>query len=206
MIGQLWHAGSAEQEEPYFTAVKDGFRELGYIEDRNIAFECRFPAEQYERYNSLAAELVALKVDVLMAVTGPAAAATKVATTTIPIVFVLVPNPVESKLVNSLSRPGGNITGFSNIATDLTAKRLEIFKDTVVGMSRVAALINSNDPDVAQRTIDDVKGAAATLNLTVEPIKLRKVDELEGVFSRISNEQFQGVVLPFDGMLYNARG
>ena len=74
------------------------------------------------------------------------------------------------KLVNSLSRPGGNITGFSNIATDLTAKRLEIFKHTVVGMSRVAALVNSNDPDVAQRTIDDVEGAAATLNLTVEPI------------------------------------
>ena len=205
VIGQLWHAGSAEEEGKYFVAVMDGFRQLGYVEGHNIAYECRFPAEQYERYNSFAAELVALKVDVLVAVTGPAASAAKRATTTIPIVFVLVPDPVESKLVDSLPRPGGNVTGFSNIATDLSAKRLQIFKQTVPSLSRVALLVNSNDPNIARRTIDDVQSAAMILDLTVEPIKVRTADDLEKAFSEISRAQLQGVVLPFDGMLYNAR-
>jgi putative tryptophan/tyrosine transport system substrate-binding protein len=205
VIGQLWHAGSAEEEGKYFVAVIEGFRQLGYVEGHNIAFECRFPAEQYERYNSFAAELVALRVDVLMAVTGPAASAAKRATTTIPIVFVLVPDPVESKLVDSLARPGGNITGFSNIATDLSAKRLQIFKQTIPNLSRAALLVNSNDPNVARRTIDDILSAAAILNLTVEPIRVRAADDLKTAFSAIANAQLQGVVLPFDGMLYNAR-
>ena len=94
--------------------------ELGYVESKNIALDDRFAAERYERFDGLAAELVQLKVDVLVAVTQPAALAAQRATTTIPIVFILVPDPVASKLVRSLARPGGNITGFSQLAFDMS--------------------------------------------------------------------------------------
>ena len=104
LVGQLWHAGSAEEEGNFLIAVQKGFKDLGYIEGQNIAFEYRFAAEQYERFNDFAAELVRLKVDVLIAVTRPAAIAAKRATTTIPIVFTAVPDPVASKLVDSLAR------------------------------------------------------------------------------------------------------
>jgi putative ABC transport system substrate-binding protein len=205
VVGQLWHAGSAEEEGKYLLALQKGFNDLGYIENQNIAFEYRFPAEQYDRFNDLAAELVRLKVDVLVAVTGPAAIAAKRATSTIPIVFVLVPDPVSSKLVDSLARPGGNVTGFSNIATDLSAKRLEIFKDTIVGMSRVALLLNPSDPEVARRTLEDTQRAASLSNLAIQPVEVRSANDLGRAFSKIATDRLDGVVLPFDGMLFNAR-
>src|SRR4051812_25093067 len=127
-IGVLWHAGSAEEEGKYFEALQQGFRDLGYVNGRNIIIEHRFPAEQYERFQTLAAELVQLKVDAIVAVTRPAAIAAQKATATIPIIFLIVPDPIAAKLVESLGRPGANITGYSNIAIDLSAKRLEIFK------------------------------------------------------------------------------
>src|SRR4051794_40781381 len=96
-IGVLFHAGSAEEEGPYFTAVIDGFKALGYIEGRNVIFEHRFPNEVLERFRSMAAELV-LKVDVLIAVGDRAAVIAKEASSTIPIVFVIVPDPIGSKL------------------------------------------------------------------------------------------------------------
>ena len=110
-VGVLWHAGSVEEEAIYLGALLEGLTGLGYIDGKTIALEHRFPNEQPERFVSLAAELAALKPDVLIAVTQQAAVAAQRATTTIPIVFIVVPDPVGVKLVNSLSRPGGNITG-----------------------------------------------------------------------------------------------
>jgi putative ABC transport system substrate-binding protein len=110
-IGVLWHAGSAEEEGEYFTSFQQGFQDLGYIEGQTIVFEYRFAAEQYDRFRSLAAELVALNVDVLVAVTRPATAAAQAATATIPIVFIVVPDPVGSKFADSLARRGKNLTG-----------------------------------------------------------------------------------------------
>jgi len=205
LVGQLWHAGSAEEEGNFLIAVQQGFKDLGYVEGQNIAFEYRFAAEQYERFNDFADELVRLKVDVLIAVTGPAAIAAKRATATIPIVFTAVADPVASKLVDSLARPGGNVTGQSNVATDLSAKRLEIFKETVVGISRVALLLNPNDPAVAKRTLEDTRRAAELSNLTIQPVEVRSPDELDRAFYEMANDRVEGLLLVLDPMLFNAR-
>jgi putative ABC transport system substrate-binding protein len=114
----LGHAANEEEEAVYLAALRQGLREFGYVEGRNVVLENRFPNEIPERFVSLAAALAALKVDVLVAVTRLAALAAMRATTTIPVVFVAVPNPVGSKLVGSMARPGGNITGLSNMALD----------------------------------------------------------------------------------------
>ena len=121
-VGVLWHAANEEEEAVYLAAVRRGLSDFGYVEGKNIILENRFPAEIPERFISLAAELAALKVDVLVAINRLAALAAQRATTTIPIVFVAIPDPVGSKLVASLARPGGNITGLSNFAHDLTVQ------------------------------------------------------------------------------------
>lgn len=141
-IGVLWHEPSAEDAATYRGAVRQGLSDFGYIEGQNITLENRYAAEIPERFSSLAAELAALNVTVLVAVTRIAALAAQRATTTIPIVFVAIPDPVGSKLVASLAHPGGNITGLSNFAHDLTAKRVEFLKTIVPNVSRVALLMN----------------------------------------------------------------
>jgi len=141
----LWHAANEEEEAVYLGALRRGLRDVGLIEGQNIILENRFPAEVPERFVSLAAELAGSKVDVLVAITRTAALASQRATKTIPVVFVAVPDPVGSKLVTSLARPGGNITGLSNMAVDLTAKRFEFLMLVVPGISRIALLLNGND-------------------------------------------------------------
>jgi putative tryptophan/tyrosine transport system substrate-binding protein len=108
-VGVLWHAGSAQEEMPYFDGLHQALAELGYVDGKTITLEDRFPNEKPEQFAGLAAELAALPVDVFVAVTLPAALAAQVATKTIPIVFILVPDPVRSKLVNSFARPGGTL-------------------------------------------------------------------------------------------------
>jgi ABC-type uncharacterized transport system substrate-binding protein len=117
-VGVLWHAGSAEQEGSNFRALVKGFADLGYVEGRSIVLEHRFPNEQPDRFRSMAAELVASGVDVLVSIGANAAPYAKAATTTIPVVFALVPDPLGSKLITNLARPEGNVTGLSNSAGD----------------------------------------------------------------------------------------
>src|SRR5215831_46856 len=143
-VAVLWHAGSAEEEGPYVEAVRLGFKELGYIEGQTITLEHRFPNEEPARFRRMAAELVALKPDVLLGAGGPASIAIKNATTTIPVVFIVVPDPLGSKLVDNLARPGANVTGLANFAVQLSAKRLEYLKEAFPSLSRVALLINPN--------------------------------------------------------------
>jgi len=112
-VGVLWHAGSAEEEGPNFTALIEGFRALGYVDGQNIRLEHRFPNEVPDKFKSMAAELVAAKVDVLVSVGVSAAPYAKNATTTIPVVMTIAPDPVAAKLVNSLAKPGGNVTGLT---------------------------------------------------------------------------------------------
>ena len=144
MIGILWHAGSADEEAIYISALRQGLKDFGYIDGQNIHLEMRFPAEQYDRFFILAAELVALRPNLIVTAAGIAAMAASKATKTIPIVAVSVPDPVGSKLAASLNRPGGNLTGLSNMQTDLTAKRLELLKQGVVGLSRAGLLVNTS--------------------------------------------------------------
>jgi putative ABC transport system substrate-binding protein len=128
--GVLWHAGNPEEEGPLFTALVEGFRNLGYVEGRNIALEHRFPNEIPERFKSMAADLVSLNVDALVGAGIQAASALREATKTTPIIFMFLPDPVGSKLVDNLARPSGNITGLSNFAPDLIGKRLQFLKET----------------------------------------------------------------------------
>ena len=204
-IGVLWHAGSAEEEGVYFTALQQGFRDLGYVEGQTIALEHRFPAEKYERFNTFAAELVALNVDVIVAVTSPAVAAAQRATTAIPIVFVVVPDPVGMKYVESLGRPGGNTTGVSQMATDIIGKRLELFKEAIPNLSTVVLLLNPSDPRLARRNLEEVHPAASRLNIAVHPVEVRRPEDFVAAFEAIDRLRVDGIFTGIDPMIYNER-
>ena len=204
IVGVLWHAGSENEEAINLGAVRRGFKDLGYVEGQNIKLINTFAAEQYERFNANAAELVALPVDVLVAVTAPAALAAQRATKTIPIVFAGAIDPIQLKLVESIARPGGNITGLTNLAVDLTAKRLEVLKELVPNLSRVGQLVNSSNPANARRFIAESQVAAAKLKLTVQPVEVGSPDELERAFSTIEGH-VDAMSVPNDGMFYNER-
>ena len=148
-MGVLWHAGNEQEEGVFFTSLKEGFSDLGYIEGQTVIFEHTYAAEQYERFDANAAALVARNVDVIIAVTRTAAVAAKRATTSIPIVFAAVPDPVGIGLVASLAHPGGNITGWTPISSELVPKRIQLLKEAVPEISGLALLVNASDPVVA---------------------------------------------------------
>jgi putative ABC transport system substrate-binding protein len=204
-IGVLWHAGSEEEEAPYLRALRQGFTDLGYVEGRNIILENRFPAEIPERFVSLAAELAALNIDVFLAANRLDALAAQRATSTIPIVFVYVADPVGSKLVASLARPGGNLTGLSNFAADLTAKWVEMLKAMVPSASRLAIFVNPNDEVSAQRYIEESQAAAAKLGLRLQPVEIRMSGQLAPAFSKMHDEGIDGLVVSQDGLFYATR-
>jgi putative tryptophan/tyrosine transport system substrate-binding protein len=201
-IGVLWHAGSAEEERIPLGALVQGFKNLGYIEGRTVVFEHRFPNEQPERFVSLAQELVRTNVDVLIAVTRQAALAAQSATQTIPIVFMVVPDPVGSKLVDSLSRPGKNLTGMTNMALELVPKRVELLKEAMPNLWRMALLVNASYPEAARRYSETGQAAGRPLGVIVQPVDVRSVDDFEAAFATISQERLQGVSLTVDGLFY----
>jgi putative tryptophan/tyrosine transport system substrate-binding protein len=204
-IGVLWHGASAEQEAIYLAALRQGLRDFGYVEGQNIVLEMRFPAEQYERFFVLAAELAQQNLDVMVAATATSAVACHRATTTIPIVFVNVPDPVGRKLVASLNRPGGNLTGLSNLAVELTGKRIELAKDVIKDLSRVALLVNVADEVGSRAYIAEGDAASARLGVAVVPIGVRDASDLEGAVSKISTDNFQAIVVTHDGLFYVQR-
>jgi putative tryptophan/tyrosine transport system substrate-binding protein len=204
-IGILWHAGNAEEESVYLGAFREGLRDHGYVEGRNIALVNTFAAEQYERFNANAAKLVALGVDVLVAVSPAAAAAAKRATSTIPIVFIVNPDPVGSGIVASLARPGGNITGTSTLILDLTAKRLASFKEAVRGLARVAFLVNAGDPLLAAQYIEEAQQAAGKLGIALRPVEVHSPGDLGGAFSALASGAVDGVATQPDPMFTNER-
>lgn len=175
--------------------------DIGYVEGRNIILENRFPAEQPERFYALAEELVGIKVDILFTVTRLAALAAQRATKTIPIVFMAVADPVGSKLIDTLARPGGNITGLANMALELTPKRFELLKE-VAGLSRAALLVNATDP-AGVRYVELSNMVVGPLGVTVQPIEVRTPDDFERAFSEISEKGLQGIVTSQDGLIYN---
>jgi putative ABC transport system substrate-binding protein len=205
VVGLLWHAGSAEEEAVYLGAVRQGLRDHGYVEGQNVTLENRFPSEIPERFVSLATELAALNVNVLVAINRVAALAAQRATTSIPIVFIAVPDPVGSKLVASLAKPGGNITGLTNFAYDLTAKRIEFLKAVVPTVSYVALLVNPNDRDSAKTYIEESHAAANKLGLILQPVEVRTSGDLLSAFSKTIDDQVDAVVVSQDGLFYAAR-
>jgi putative ABC transport system substrate-binding protein len=156
-------------------------RDLGYVEGKNITFEYRYANNKLDRFPALADELVRLKVDVLLTPGTPGALALKNATKTIPIVFADVTDPVAAGLVDSLARPGGNITGFSSIEAVLAGKRLELLKEAVPKISRVAVLWNPHDPSSAQQWKES-QLAARELGLQLHYMEVSNADQFESVF------------------------
>jgi len=203
-IGVLWHAGSANEEQPYFDALIRGFKDLGYVEGHNIKFEHRFPNETPDRFREMAAELVALKVDVIVTVGNATVSYAKNATATIPIVFLFVADPIGAQLVDSLARPGGNITGQAQLGADLTAKRFELLREFVPQLSRAALLFNPGEP-TGERYLKEGRSAADTLGLTVLPFELRSLSEMESVFKRMAEAGVQAVSLGPGGLLFVGR-
>ena len=155
--------------DPLVEAMQGRLRELGYSEGRDIAFEFRWAEGKFERLIQLATELVDLKVDVITALSTPAAIAAQKATTIIPIVFSLVGDPVGTGLVSNLARPGGNVTGLSVLATELAAKRLEILEEIAPHTSPLAMFWNDTNPSMVL-SAHQSQDAAAKLGLTIQSI------------------------------------
>jgi putative ABC transport system substrate-binding protein len=205
LIGVLWHAGSAEQEGPYYKGLLEGFSALGYVEGRNIKFEHRFPNEVPERFQLMARELVALNVDVLVTSGNNAGPYAKAATAQIPIVSMLVADPIGSKLVDSLARPGGNLTALSTSSSDLVGRRLQMLNEIIPGLSGVAQLVNPNAV-VAQQNIAENQAAAAQLQLRIQTFEARSIEQLEPAFDAMANAGFKAVTVgPGEGVPFTAR-
>ena len=203
-VGVLWHAGSAEEEGAYFASLTEGFRDLGYIEGRTILFEHRYAHEQYDRFPALAQELVDLKVDVLMASILPAARAAEQETKTTPIVFVIVADPVGSGLAGSLAHPGRNLTGMSNVTEDLTAKRVQIFKDTVPDLKRMGLIVHPGGQS-PQRVFDEYRAAAKSLGIETVVLEARMPSDLDAAMESASTRRVDAVATAPDSMIFNSR-
>jgi putative ABC transport system substrate-binding protein len=173
---------------PLIEAFEHGLRDLGYVAGKNLAFEYRWTGGKMERMPDLAAELVRLKVDVIVVGSGFSARAAKTATETIPIVMAAVPDPVGEGLVASLARPGGNVTGMSLLSTELAPKQLELLKAAVPRVSRVAVLWDSAIP-AHTLLLKDLEVAAPTLGVTLQVLEVRGPDELEGAFAAMTRER-----------------
>src|SRR5207249_1508392 len=174
-----------------------GLRELGYIEGQNLAIEFRFADWQLNRLPELAAELVTLKVDVIVAGATPAARAAKQATSTIPVVAVAMGDPVGDELVASLGSPGANVTGNTFLGPELVAKRLQLFRDAVPGFSRLAAIWHPGA--YGERTmssmIRETETAARTLGVHLGLVAVQGPDELDRAFFTIAGERADALIV-----------
>jgi putative tryptophan/tyrosine transport system substrate-binding protein len=200
-VGVLWHAGNEHEEAPFLGELRQGLREQGYAEGRDITLMNTFAAEQYDRFTKNARDLVEQNVDVIVAVTRPAALAAQKATRTIPIVAVVVPDPVGSGLVTSLARPGGNVTGLGNWAVDLAAKRVELLKEAVAGLTKVVLFVNPSDPGLAKIFVEESKAAADRLSLSTQTVEITTAEELEAGFDAIPLSGRPGIIVNNDALL-----
>jgi putative tryptophan/tyrosine transport system substrate-binding protein len=175
-------APTSSAELPRIDAFRQGLRALGYVEGHNIAIDYRFADGKFERLPEVAAELVRLKVDVLIAVSTNAALVAKRATSTIPILFIGVSGPIEAGLVESLARPGGNITGLTNIASVLSGKRLEVLKETIPKLSRIAVLWDPQNPGSSLQWKES-EIAAKELSLQIYPMEVSSANKYESAFN-----------------------
>jgi putative ABC transport system substrate-binding protein len=180
-IGWLGARPASREASAGSEVIRRMLRELGYVEGKNIAIEYRSADNKLDRLPALADELVRLKVDVILTPSPPAALAAKNATRTIPIVFNSISDPVALGLVDSLARPGGNITGVANIASELIGKRLEILKETIPKLSRVAVLWNPQGPTSADPWKES-QLAAKALGLQLHSMEVSSADKYEGAF------------------------
>jgi putative ABC transport system substrate-binding protein len=186
----------ANRDEKSFGAeFREGMRDLGFVEGQNFVLESRSADGDASRLPALAAELVLLKVDVIAAIFTPCALAAKQATSSIPIVMISVGDPIGAGLVASLARPGGNITGLSNMGPETAGKSVEFFRDMLPSLRRVAVLANPVDP-FTKSFLEQVHLAGRTAGVEIAPVAMaRGADEVEAAFTAIAKERPDAVVV-----------
>lgn len=209
--GKVWRVGflSARRRpdslgSDNYGAFQGRMRELGYVEGNNLVIEWRFADGDYERLPGLAAELVRLQVDVIVAAGSPATVPVQKATTTIPIVMLTSIDPVAAGLVKSLARPGGNLTGISSLGGDISPKHLEMLLTISPRLSRVAVLVNPANPNHAAM-LKNVQTAAQKANVKVLPVEARTPQEIENAFSRIAKENIRAIIVELDSLFIQQR-
>ena len=183
---------------------REGLREHGYEEGRNVDIMFRWAEGKYERFPALVAELIAAKVDVIVTAGTPATLAVKKATSTVPLVMIAVGDPVGTRIVPSLAQPGGNITGLSSIAPDLEGKRLELLREVVPHLAHVAFFLN---PANAFHTVSmrQALAAARALNIKLQPHEVRKSEDLDAAFASIVKEKPDGLLIIADRIFLHNR-
>jgi len=193
-------AGSSQGIQSYLDALRQGLHELGYVEGQSIAIEYRWAEGKYERLSDLAAELVRLKPDVIVAVATPAVHAAKQATKAIPIVMLSVGDPVATGFVASLARPGGNITGLANIAPELVGKQLQPLKEVLPKLSVVGVLWNPANPSGAPQ-LREAETAARALGVRVQPLEAQGPSDIDRAFVAMTRERAGALLVLSDSML-----
>jgi putative ABC transport system substrate-binding protein len=199
-LGNSTAALEANLVEPF----REGLRDLGYVEGQNILIEYRWAEGKYERFPALTAELIALKVDVIVTAGTPASLAVKKAATSIPLVMVAVGDPVATGLVASLGRPGGNITGLTSISSEMEGKRLELLREVVPTLSHIAVLWNAASPI---QVIDEreTQAAAQVLGIKMLSLGVRTREDIEDALTTIVREQPGALLVLADRLFLHHR-
>ena len=203
--GRTWRVGMLDPSPAALNtanldAFKQTLRQLGYVEGQNLVIEFRSGEGRIERFPQLAAELLHLRVDVIVTRGTPAALAAKRATTTIPIVMAAIGEPVETGMVASLSRPGGNVTGLSAFTTELTAKRVEIMREVLPALARIAMVDNMGNSSVPPQW-DETKRAALALGIAPRLYDVRKPEDIEPAFDAVIAQRTDAVSVGNDSVV-----
>jgi putative tryptophan/tyrosine transport system substrate-binding protein len=191
-IGYL-HSGTAAKPPSSLNAFKQGLRDLGYVEGKNIHIEYRWSEYKPERLSELAAELVALNVDVIVTSQTPSVQAVQKATSTLPIVFGVLSFPVENGIIASFARPGGNATGLTVLSEELNGKRLELLKESAPKIARVGVFSNLTNPTQPLEW-KEIESAAKVLGLKLQSLVVRRVNDFETVFKAALTERAQALI------------
>ena len=184
----------AAGSDQFWRLFREGMRELGYIEGQNIRFEFRSDEGKINRLSELAAELVRLKVDIIVTWFTPAARAAKQATREIPVIIALAGNPVENGLVESLARPGGNVTGMSIVGAELASKGVELIRELLPSARRVAALANVPDP-FSRPFLEQIRLGGKAAGVTIDAVMIRDAEELEAAFSAVEQNRPDAIIV-----------
>jgi putative tryptophan/tyrosine transport system substrate-binding protein len=186
-------------------AFRQGLKDAGFTEGENVTIEYRWADDQIDRLPALAADLVQRRVAVIAAGAIPSVRAAKMATTTIPIVFVLAEDPVRLGVVTSLARPGGNLTGINFLSTELAAKRLELLRELVPGAARMAVLVNPANSTTAESTLRGMEPAARAMGLQIQVLNASSSREIDAVFATLASERPDAIVVGTDTFLIDRR-
>lgn len=207
--GRVYRVGvldptSSEYAPKRVGVFRAALRDLGYVEGRNVEIVFRSAEGDYRRLPALAGELARSRVDVIVAATPPAMEAVKAATTTIPVVMLAIPNPVDAGFVASLARPGGNVTGLSNLSVDLSGKRIEVLRAVNPSLSRVAVLANPDHPN-HPAMVSNTERTAKVIGLTVSTFTARNAQEIEAAMAEMVRTRAEAVIVLPDAFFSNQR-